>query len=270
MGAAAIACFVQLYWLGFSLGTTYVAMEEDTYNPNLLDTIKWSVYPDGWEKYSYSKIATHFKCYAHGRDQTKQLLTIDEWNFLRKRWNEVVDNTTTFDDGVPPTEGYSHEVNNTTMFDDRVPQGYSHKYGGGRGGVGPPPYYAKHSKGKGRGLFASRDIKKDELVHDGTKDTVVFPDGKSFRRYAFSLPRRYACELIHWKWTQQLKENGPMKLMTAIDISIFMNSGKGKQINVMPESKTSLRFRAKRDIKKDEEILYNYGYFQTNWRKVGL
>ena len=57
---------------------------------------------------------------------------------------EHLDNDTAFNDPIPPTLGYS--------FLDTG---------------GPPPFEAKYSKGKGRGIFATRDIMKGELVHDG-------------------------------------------------------------------------------------------------------
>jgi len=59
------------------------------------------------------------------------------------------------------------------------------------------PYYAKKSPGKGRGLFASRDIKKGEVVHDGTNSDVIM-SGKDFRRFIFALPQKMACDATEW------------------------------------------------------------------------
>ena len=89
----------------------------------------------------------------------------------------------------------------------------------------PPPYYAKLSPGKGRGLFASRSIKKGSLVHDGTKSDVIFPSARKFRQYIFSLPRNYACDAAEWVWMQQLEKDGPYHLLMGINISSLMNSG---------------------------------------------
>ncbi len=80
-------------------------------------------------------------------------------------YKEQVDETATFDDAIPPTEGYT--------------------LGNGR----PVPYVAGYSSdGKGRGLFAKRNIKEGELIHDIHGD-VTFPSGMAWRKFVFNLPR---------------------------------------------------------------------------------
>jgi len=201
----ACSCY-SLYLAGLAMGETYVEMEEDTYNPNILDTIKWSMvsHPEGWDKMTYHQMRQHFKCSAHGNDQTKPLPTLDEWNTLRQNYKDVVDPHSTFDEAVPPTEGYNYD------------------------GLGnPPPYYPKHSKGKGRGLFANRFIKKGELVDDGNKHAVIFPNATSFRKYTFSLPRKLACDIVEWPWTQILHKGGPLKtpvLLGRCSLPVLMRS----------------------------------------------
>lgn len=232
------------------MGETYVEMEEDTYNPNILDTIKWSMvsHPEGWDKMTYHQMRQHFKCSAHGNDQTKPLPTLDEWNTLRQNYKDVVDPHSTFDEAVPPTEGYNYD------------------------GLGnPPPYYPKHSKGKGRGLFANRFIKKGELVDDGNKHAVIFPNATSFRKYTFSLPRKLACDIVEWPWTQILHKGGPLKIVVTLDIAILCNSGSSTETtNVMPIENatkgeyTSLKFFATRDVEKDEELLMDYSIYRVS------
>ncbi len=108
----------------------------------------------------------------------------------REHWKGIVDPNATFDEVVPPTEGYAHDEDGN-----------------------PPPYYPKHSRGKGRGLFASRSINKGELVHNGDRDTLVFPDAMSFRRYIFSFSRKLACDIEEWPWTQKLQKYGPRRIV---------------------------------------------------------
>ena len=65
----------------------------------------------------------------------------------------TVDAGAVFDDPVPPTVGYTLD------------------------GRGAQPYYPKLLKGMGRGLFASRDILKGEIIQRGTRSDITFPDG---------------------------------------------------------------------------------------------
>jgi len=204
--------------------------------------------PYGWESYSYFLMRKHFACNAYAPDQEKPLPTLQEWKRLQSQYNEIVDNTHVFDDPVPPTMGYT--------------------FGDG----GPPPYYAGYTtSGKGRGLFASRDIKKGELTHDGTNSDIVFPDAISWRKFVFSLPRNRACDMMEWSWTQKLGEKGNLRILSAINISVLLNEGEvANYINVNPESSTSSKFYATGDIKKGDEILMNYGVYDTFWTEVGL
>lgn len=202
--------------------------------------------PDGWESYSRYQIRKHFRCEAE--DRTRSLLRMEDWQILRDKYKEQVDENAKFDDPVLPMDGYTLHIGNK---------------------IGPVPYYAKHSPGKGRGVFASRDIKEGELTQDGAQSDVLFPDGMSWRRYAFSLPRERACDLIDWSWTQQLEEGGKYRLLSAINISIFHN-GDSKKANIKPRSPSSQQFYATRDIKEGEELLYDYHIYHTTWSEVGL
>ena len=92
---------------------------------------------------SMNDIRNELDCRARKHDVTKPLQSLDDWNFLRENMREHLDSATALNDPIPPTLGYS--------FLD----------------TGGPPFEARHSKGKGRGIFATRDIKKGELVHDG-------------------------------------------------------------------------------------------------------
>ena len=172
-------------------------------------------FPDGWEEYDYNDIRDHFGCKHRSRDDAKSLPSLEDWNFMRDKFTEVVDRNKKWDDPVPPTLGYS--------LDRHIPV--------------LPPYYAKvseHAVGGGRGLFASRDIDEGELVHDGTRSDVIFPDAIAWRRFVFSLKRDFACDSTDWHWMQRLEEGGPYFLLAGINISSLMNSG-GKEFGPGPQ-----------------------------------
>ena len=77
--------------------------------------------------------------------------------------------------------------------------------------------------------------------------------------------------MTEWSWTQRLENDGPMKLLTAINISVLMNMGLTPgQINAVPKSSTSSLFYATQDIKKGEEILTDYEIYDTRFDLAGL
>ena len=102
-----------------------------------------------------------FDCYGHAIDQNKPMYTPEMW---RKLW-EVFRDSTLFPFPIPK----AHEC----------PQ---------------EPFYAAYTTdGKGRGVFASRNITKGSLVHPGHPNTVFFLDSKSWHHFVSSLPKMIAC-----------------------------------------------------------------------------
>ena len=133
--------------------------------------------PDDWESWGFYDIHHGFKCAEHANDMNKPLPDMEFWTYYRNVYKNVVDkDVVQFNDPIPPTEGYTLTTTN---------------------GEEKQPYYAKRSPGKGRGLFASRDIKKGEVVHDGTNSDVIM-SGKDFRRFLFALPQKMACDATEW------------------------------------------------------------------------
>lgn len=189
--------------------------------------------PEEWEIYSFVEIHRHFDCHAHALDQSKPLHSLEQWRYMREKYCDVVDDSAAFSDTVPPTAGYA--------LSDGT----------------PPPYYAKFSPGRGRGIFASRDISKGELVHDGERSAVAFPDAAAWRRYTFALPPPMACDIAEWSWTQRLKRFGRLQVLVDLNIAAFFNGGGGGESNVMPRGRTGLKFFATRNIEKDSELLYD-------------
>ena len=202
--------------------------------------------PEGWEQMGFYAIRRHFNCSDYAHDTTKLLLTMEDWQLLRQVYRKHVDPYYMFDDIVLPTDGYNFDGNGN-----------------------PPPFYASPGD-RGRGLFAVRDIKEGELVHDGTISDHLFPTGMSWRRLVFNVPINAACDVIDWTWTQQTEENGEYKLFAPINISGLFNGGNEDTMNINPPSSTSSKFYALKDIKKDEELLTDYDMYDTMWGKVGL
>mmetsp|Transcript_20853 Transcript_20853/g.31800 ORF Transcript_20853/g.31800 Transcript_20853/m.31800 type:complete len:293 (-) Transcript_20853:218-1096(-) len=201
--------------------------------------------PHGWQTFGFLQIRAHFSCNAFDYVLFKPP-SMKEWQMILDAYNKEVDSSYKFDDIVPPTQGYF-------SFEEIS------------GSLGAPPFYAKSSNmGIRRGLFASRDMRKGEVVHDGTDSDVVFPDAMAYRRFVFALPRKAACDITEWTWAQRLEQNGPMKIMLAINISAMLSTWQStgftsEDANVLPEPEsegsTSHLYYATRDIKRGEEIL---------------
>lgn len=239
--------FLTGWAIGLSATGQSVAIPDD-----VRDRVRWARVPSGWEDMTRKQVRRHFKCKARDADQDKALPTTEEWRLMRAKFRDAVNPGAAFDDAVPPTEGYA-------LYDDD----------GSGGGGRKQPYYAKSSEGRGRGLFATRDIAKGEVVHDGERSDVVFPDGAAWRRYIFSLPRDLACDTTSWNWTQE-REGGAFELRSSLNIAILMNGGGTFGSNIRPLSSRSVKFVATRDIAKDEEIMYDYKAYKTKWSAFGL
>eukprot|EP00984_Skeletonema_dohrnii_P031781 scaffold24747_cov144-Skeletonema_dohrnii-CCMP3373.AAC.1 len=199
--------------------------------------------PHGWQTFGFLQIREHFSCDVFDYVLFKPP-SMKEWQIILDAYNKEVDSSYKFDQIVPPTQGY--------LF--------------GRNGEEAPPFYANSIEGtnRNRGLFASRDIQEGEVVHDGTNSDVVFPDAMAYRRFVFALPRKAACDITEWTWTQRLEQNGPMKIMLAINISAMLSTWQStgftsEDANVLPEPEsegsTSQVYYATQDIKRGEEIL---------------
>lgn len=122
-----------------------------------------------------------------------------------------------------------------------------------------PSYYAAYSEGKGRGLFASRNITKGELVHSGYPNTAFFLDATSWYRFIVLLPKDMKCDVLEWAWLQDLTNSGNLVLCLNMDIAVFFNHGGEEGSNMQKKERTSLDFYAIEDIVMNDEILYNYG-----------
>jgi len=214
--------------------------------------------PAGWYNYGYYRTRHYFQC--SDNDITRPLPTKEDWKILQKAYIQYLGkNIANVDDTIPPTEGYN-------IGDDE----HSNL----------PPYYAEFKNGR-RGLFATRDIRAGELVNNDNKGAVQFPSSHTWRMLVFNLPtRELACEVINSSWVQRRRGFKPYHLFSSANISMLMNTGTEKTINVNREDEYSPKMVAMRDIKKGEEILRDiheervYAYYRdeydTVWDHVGL
>lgn len=237
-----------------------------------LDTRKagtktWSTTPPNWQDMTFIQLRSHYACHEHAHNPNKPLPTLEEWMFLKKQFRELVLLPLLVDDKavkeaaaaynnildspVEPTNGYSHGTQNL----------YTNT---------PPPYHAKQSSsdGKGRGLFATRYIHKGELVHDGPRSSVSFPNAMSYRRLITNLPRNIACDVTEWAWTQQLERGGDMKIVLDLNIAALMNSS--NEPNIGPKDKYTTQMYALRDINMGEEIVHDYSVYTVEYKALGL
>jgi len=233
-----VVCLLSAYGLGF-YSRTFLLEFAKALDPKMeFKPRRVGSLPERWESYSFDQIYEHYECKKQQEDKSKPIPSLATWLFLRKQYSEFVDDKQSFDDPVPPTLGYSFDETNII-----------------------PPFYAKMHPQKGRGLYASRDIKKGEVVHYWSDSDVIFPDTYAFRRYLFSLPKKMMCDVIDWAWARQISKSGsPEVICLSINIASLMNAGNAAQgdVNVGIDSTTSTSFRAIRDIEKNEELLTSF------------
>ena len=120
-------------------------------------------------------------------------------------------------------------------------------------------------------------------MHVGANSDSVVPDAGTYREYIFSLSEisvEKACDMLEWTWTQEDKDE-VLRIFVSMNIAILMNKEDSYyydsevnvgEVNVGPEwdDDPDSRFYAKRDIKKDEEIIMDYDIYETSYSKVGL
>lgn len=166
------------------------------------------------------------KCYDHALVQKKRLYSDDDWYFLWQKFQVA--------------SLYPYPI--------------------------PPPskrlYYTSHSDGRGRGNFASRNIKEGEMIYNGYTNAAFFQEGESFKRFLSLLSEEAACDVLEWSFMQDLTNDGNAVLCLDMDGGALFNDGSPHQ-NMQYREKWSLNRYASRDIQKGEEITELYGEFST-------
>ena len=164
------------------------------------------------------------KCYDHAMIQHKRLYSDDDWNSL---WQKFQDASL-----------YPYPIPNPSK----------------------KLYYTAYSKGKGRGNFASRNIKAGEHIYHGYKNAAFFQEGESFKRFLSLLSKEAACDVLEWSFMQDLTNDGNAVLCLDMDGGALFNDGSPHQ-NMQYKEAWSLNKYATRDIQKGEEITEEYDIF---------
>lgn len=164
------------------------------------------------------------ECYDHALVQKKRLYSDDDWYFLWQKFQAA--------------SLYPYPI--------------------------PPPskrlYYTSYSDGKGRGNFASRNIKEGEMIYNGYTNAAFFQEGESFRRFLSLLPEEAACDVLEWSFMNDLTNDGNAVLALDMYGGALFNDGSPHQ-NMQYKEKWSLNKYASRDIEKGEEITELYDDF---------
>ena len=112
--------------------------------------------------------------------KTLPIYTDEQWAYFYKVWKDQ--------GGTDPSKEY--------------------KEGDRRLSKAPPdlvsPFKAgQTSDGKGRGLFATRDIKKGEMTYGSTKNYIFFTTGHDYRRFLDVFDDQTACDIMKFTWPQR-------------------------------------------------------------------
>lgn len=196
-----------------------------------------------WHNFKMSEMYEHHNCEVHAHDPNKTLTSPESWLRLRQLfWNFV---------GLPDAahcEAGPHDF----VF----------------------PYHARLSPGRGRGIFASRDIRVNETVHSGWGNTAFFQNGDTWRRFVMTLPTpEMSCDVMEWTWMQRIRpHSGQFVLCMDMDSGSLMNDGYDEWNSTVKRTKTdtSLDYVASRDIQKNEEIMFDYRTFLNEYSRFGL
>ena len=109
-----------------------------------------------------------------------KIYTQEEWDYFKKVWRDQ--------GGLDPSKQYP-------KGDRRLSKAPPDLI---------PPFKAGLTKdGKGRGVFATRDIKKGEMTYGGTKNYIFFTTGHDYRRFLDAFDDEIACDLMKFTWPQK-------------------------------------------------------------------
>jgi hypothetical protein len=188
--------------------------------------------------FAFQTLYEHLDCYPHAINQSKPIYTQAMYQHMKNKYTELTGHA------LPPT---AHD--NST-------------------------FYIASSDHAGRGVFASRNITKGEIIpFNSTCSVVFFDDGLLWKKYVVSLPREMGCDVMEWTWTQHVFEEGNVRLCLSIgDGDSFLNDADvDEDVNIAPTNGTSMKFHAVRDIRKGEELIYDYEVFEpTEFERFGL
>ena len=224
---------------------------------------------DKWYALSYWKLHAYFGC-ARVFAFSRPLYTNEMWTELRQLWRDfaIEDKET-----VPPLT--ENEMERT------------YRYGSDSF---DPPMEPFQSGMKGRGLRATRDISKGEMVFKATNNTVIFTRGHTWRLFLFYIYERHGeagpldsgmtCDTLVWSWVQTLEEDGDPVVVADFDNGSLLNEGRDEEgwdppnVRCGKEGDTMcmMEYYATKDIRTGDEILCDYREFAMldSWEDIGL
>lgn len=143
-----------------------------------------------------------------------------------------------------------------------------------------PPYEARQS-GNRRGIFATRDIKKGEIIYGKTEQYGYFASGRAFQHFLKKLPSdSEACDFLYW--ARPLRNFGPKgqsAIVLAMDEYSFIKRGGPEKGNVgciegkdCRVDKYALRAigRGEELFSEDEPFTFMAGADKDVWPDFGL
>ena len=259
---------VGLYYFGFNGNSEIVNEGKATQPPissseNLKPPVHNGLKTSEWEKFDSYELKQYFGCNQLFKTP-RPLITKRNWVYFRDLYNQYVKQEQSTINNVDTTHQVSAESSNF-------------------------PVLGAFTTDKGRGLVASRDIKRGELIFTGTNNTIVFDTGHSWRKFLWYLyhapptpdhyPEGFACDIRAWSWIQALPNEKGSKIVVDIDESSLLNQpSKGERANIQcgklddKNAECELDYYARVDIKKGDEILCRYSDFaaQGGWQSFGL
>ncbi|KAL7471831.1 hypothetical protein ACHAXS_012708 [Conticribra weissflogii] len=203
---------------------------------------------------SLRQLQNHYECQSCDSSATRTLPTPQHWQTLRTIYRSLGGTTV------------EHDETNT-------PEDFI-----------PPTRSGHTTDGKGRGIFATRTIRKGERTYGGKKNFAFFSTGDEFRNYvdavANQLSNEAACDIMMWAWVQPLMgDDYETLIVVVLDDNSLMNDG-GKELantGCLEEEMTEYECGmfdeyALRDIREGEEILCEYDRFENRglWKEFGL
>ena len=125
----------------------------------------------------------------------------------------------------------------------------------------------KKNKKRGRGIFATSTIKKDDLIYGDDYSATIYNE-QQLVKYLTQLPPNLQCDALLWTYTIGHDKGGGVVVKTTFDENSLVNHGGGpagtkggRNINYLPRGSYS----ALVDIMEGEEILDDYSlYMKVN------
>ncbi len=123
--------------------------------------------------------------------------------------------------------------------------------------------YFENTDNFGYGVFATRDIKKNEMIEEGTYFLTGFFNTKEDAEHIRGLPQY--CWTMKCGCDQCKDKNELQYIVTTGNTMLYNHSEDFNAVVSIVRSERIVRIYARRDITKDEELFANYGKGYNFW-----